>query len=337
MYQFGRTNFNVVMVTLVVATFYDLTHAMKPPPSVIVKKCCRIGEEMNGDRQCFAGASEKWWPHIHLLQKKSLFKPKGDAPRFFKVKEQELPACEHPEVFSGDNRMALFSNGSLFLVERGALIEPDHYCIDKDMAVVCFPQTHGADPLIAPTKVKKCCGLRSWVDDTHGVVNKCVALNESHDLYTMKLFNNSSNIDLVYGFPHCKIENHYAISGRFREDNLDFASGSFTLDSGRVIQSKEFCLEHTMNELNHAYVNVFTCADHFKTVPDTMAVPKEVIFAFCILCACISKFYCTILINYYKLKVINLIFQIEKHYTCFSRVFFFLFFAICFFCAGSHF
>lgn len=305
MCRFARTNVNIFMVTLVVATLYDLTLAMKAPPIVIVKKCCRIGEELNGERQCFAGASEKWWPHIHLLQKKSLFKPKGDAPRFFKVKEQELPACEHPEIFSGDDRMALLSNGSLLLAERGALIEPENYCIDKDIAVVCFPQMHGADPLIAPTKVKKCCGLRSSVYDT--VTNRCVTLNESHDLYTMKLINNSTNIDLVYGFPHCKMANHYAISGRFKEENLDFASGSFTLDSGQQIQAKEFCLEHTMNELNHAHVNVFTCADHFKSVPDTMAVPKEVI-SDRILAHCV----CVYAINFLSFNFDKLL-QIETH------------------------
>lgn len=268
-----------LLITLVVISLCGTSVSLKTPRTVFVKKCCRIGEQMNADRKCSVGATEKWWPHIHLLQKNVLFKPPGDAPRFFRIIEQKSPECDRPEIFAGEKRMALFSNGSLFLSERNALIELDNYCIDKDIAMVCFPQMQGADSLTAPRtliKVKKCCGQRS-VYDTDVKVNNCVILNDTHELYGKKLIMNSTAIDFLYGFPHCEITNQVAISGRFQEENLDYSTGSLTLDSGRQIQSKEYCLEHTVNDMNSPYASVFTCADHLASEPDTILLPKEVI------------------------------------------------------------
>lgn len=266
----------LLALSLVTNTFKP-TNALKPPPTVIVNKCCRVGEQLNADKKCVVGATEKWWPHIVMIQKQNYFKPRGDAPRFFKIEEQQMPSCARPEVFTGDSRMALFSNGSLFLMERSRLVEPDHYCVDKDIAVVCLPQMQGADSLTAPialTQLRKCCG-QSLVYDTDA--NGCVPLHHTHELYAKKLIGNTTAIDLLYGFPACESKsNHYANQGPFREDNLEVSTGSLILGSGRRVQSNEFCLEHTVSDMDKAYVSVFMCANNVASVPEAMPAPKEV-------------------------------------------------------------
>lgn len=265
----------VVILAIVASCFIDNTRAVRAPNTTVVNKCCRIGEELDKEQRCLVGGTEKWWPHIFLVLKRSYFLPRGEAPRFFKIRERSVPACDRPELFTGNTNMAIFSNGSLYLLERNLFIEPDSYCVDRETALVCFPRPQGADSLTAPvattTKVRKCCGLQSVYNKE---MENCVPLDFEHELFTKKLvMNSTAMIDFVFGFPTCVMLNHYAIVGKFKEEQLEATTGSLTLDSGRQFQSNEYCLEHTVTDMNSSYVNVFTCEEQFAITKSAAAQP----------------------------------------------------------------
>lgn len=252
----------------------DNVSAGRGPPIAEVNKCCRIGEILDKNtRQCLMGDSDQWWPLIFLIGKQTYFEPRGEAPRFIRPREQHQPKCEQPELFV--NSMALFSNGSLFLLEKNTFIEPDNFCVDKDAALVCLPRQEGADSLrdqIKLTKIRKCCVHRSVYNAKE---NTCVPIDDGHELLNVKLMSNASAVDFTFGFPTtCSVSNHYAIAGKFNEEHLNMDTGSLTMNSGRQFKWDEYCLEHTITDIDEPLVNVFTCAEHL-TVTDTIATPKR--------------------------------------------------------------
>lgn len=265
----------VVAVVIVIVTSFlcDGVSAGRAPPQAEVNKCCRIGEQLDKNtRQCSIDGNNQWWPLIYLIVKQTYYSPRGEAPRFLHARELKQPMCDKPELFI--NSMALFSNGSLFLLERNAFIEPDNFCVDKDAALVCFPRPQGVDSLRAPiklTKIRKCCGHRSVYNTKD---NTCISVEEGHDLINKKLISNSSTVDYLFGFPTCSVTNHFTIAGKFNEEHLNLETGSLTLNSGRQFKWDEFCLEHTITDIDEPYVNVFTCAEHLA-VADTIPAPKR--------------------------------------------------------------
>lgn len=259
---------------LVIISWPGYVNSVRAPATVFVNKCCRIGEQLDRNQQCLVGGTEQWWPLIYLVLKQTYYAPRGEAPRFIKPREQIQPVCDSPELLTGTDSMALFSNGSLFLLQRNAFVDADNYCIDKDIAIVCFPRPQGVDSLRAPVKlanIKKCCGTTT----VYSTIEKtCVPLDEGHEVLSKNLVANSSMIDFIYGFPECSVNNHYTIAGEFKEANLNIESGDLTLESGHQFKWSEYCLEHTINDIDAPYVNVFTCAEHFS-VPESVAVPKD--------------------------------------------------------------
>lgn len=257
--------FGLIALTIAYIVSQPVDCVRPPPPMIVVNKCCRIGEQLNNDRRCLVGGTEKWWPNIYLLLKEKLYIPKGDAPRFLKVREQYIPVCENMDLVTGVNKVVLFSNGSLLVSERGKFIDRDNYCIDQDAALVCLPRPHGADTQIAPitlTKINKCCPGNHFVYDENSK-DKCIPLTTDHELFARKIVSNATSIDLLFTFPKCKNSDGYTIAGRFNEDSLETSTGSLTLDSSRQFQSSEYCLEHDINQLDSSTVNVFICAEHF--------------------------------------------------------------------------
>lgn len=267
-WQFVRLGLIALTIAFIVSQPVDCVRP--PPPMIVVNKCCRIGEQLNGNRRCLVGGTEKWWPNIYLLLKEKFYTPHGDAPRFLKVREQYIPVCENMDLVTGVNKVVLFSNGSLLVSERGKFIDRNSYCIDQDAALVCLPRPHGADTQVAPvtlTKINKCCPGNHLVYSE----GKCIALTTDHELFAKGIVSNATEIDLVFTFPKCNNDD-YTIAGQFNEDRLDLSTGSLTLGSSRQYQSNEYCLEHDINQLDPSTVNVFTCAGHTDTNPTTNQV-----------------------------------------------------------------
>lgn len=264
MQQFNLFDLMKIILILIFITSESLlsrTYAIRAPSPVEINKCCRIGERLDRNQQCSIGGTEQWWPLIFLIIKKDYYTPHGEAPRFIRAREYHRPNCENPELFLSN--IALFSNGSLYLAERNSFIDLTDYCVDKDVALVCLPNTNGADSLIAPvklTKIRKCCGHHYM---TNGAT--CVPRSEQHAQSSENLFQsqNSSHVDLVYGFPVCSpaANNKYVIADQFRERNLNSENGTYALDSNRILKGDEFCIDHTMQANDIITESVFACAD----------------------------------------------------------------------------
>lgn len=261
------------MIIFIAFMLRDGVNAGRVPVQTEVNKCCRFGELLDKNtRQCLIGGNDQWWPIIYLIVKNVYFSPRGEAPRFLHPREHKQPICEQPELLV--TTVALFSNGSLYLSERNAFVEPDNFCVDKDTALVCFPRPQGVDSLRAPiklTKIRKCCGYQSVYNTKD---NTCVSVDDGHELINKKLISNSSTVDFLFGFPTCTVTNDFTIAGKFSEEHLNLETGSLTMNSGRQFKWDEFCLEHTITDIDEPYVNVFTCAEHLA-VADTIPAPKR--------------------------------------------------------------
>lgn len=257
-----RTFLSVILI-LITGIGIGIEHVsgVRPPPlAVEINKCCRIGETLDRNKQCSIGGTgtDQWWPLIYLVAKGTYFPKHGEAPRFLRARESTQPKCENAELFL--NNIALFSNGSLFLGERNSFIARNDYCIDKDVALVCLPNINSADSLKTPvklTKIRKCCSLNS-IYLTHA--QNCAQSDES----TRKLFEtkNTTNIDLVYGFPLCKgsATNNYVIAEQFREHNLNIDNGTYTLEhTQKILTNDEFCIDHSNQNGNLVTASVFAC------------------------------------------------------------------------------
>lgn len=238
--------------------------AVRAPPPIEINKCCRNGEQLDGNQLCSIGSTEQFWPPVYQINKQNYYSPRGSAPRFMRVRERRRPDCEHPELFQ--NGIALFSNGSLFLGERNAFIDLNNYCVDKDAALVCLSRPTDADSLHAPiklTKIRKCCGQHSVYFTS---AETCVPENTEHGVKPEQFIDSSQNatIDLVYGFPSCgpAASNRYLIAGQYRKEHLDVDNGSYHLDAQKVLKVDEFCIDHTIQNADAVTVtSVFACAD----------------------------------------------------------------------------
>lgn len=269
----------VAFATIFLCVFQSSVVCAITPKPVIVNKCCDLNEHMNEHGDCVAGSTNQWWPLIHMIKIQKSYAPLGGAPRFFIVHERSRPSCEAPDLLIGSNKMALFSNGSLYLSERNHFLHSTNFCIDKDAAILCFPMTQSpknntVDALIAPkkiAKIRKCCGGKAIYFKSS---NNCGIVQQSHEILQRRLLvANASFIDFVYGFPDCKISAHYTIAATFKQSNLEVSTGSLTLDSGRQFEWNEYCLEHTIKDgVRPSSVSVFTCAEDFAVAdvsPDT--------------------------------------------------------------------
>lgn len=270
MHLLNHFSANLFGLLFVLILWTDNVHSGRIPSPVTINKCCRVGEQMDTARQCNFGGTEMWVPHVYLLNKNTYFMPKGEAPRFFKIKEgTKPPTCDDPVLFTGNLSFLLFSNGSLYISARAQLVSGDDYCVEKDMALVCIPRS-----AVNATKVKKCCGERLVYQQD---IAECVALEKGHDILSKKVIN-STAVDIVYGFPECEDSHRYTIAGKFYSDNFNETTGSVTLETGRNFQDTQYCLEHTLDDIN-SNVNIFTCREQFSN-PETVAIQTEVSIEF---------------------------------------------------------
>lgn len=242
-----------------------VVNAAKPPPPVAVNKCCRLNEQLERNGECTVGSMEQlWWPQIYMIMKQSFFVPIGDAPKFFKVRELSKPFCASPELIIDSHNMALFSNGSLYLTERGKQINADNFCVDKGMAIICDPKVQHSNEIneqFNRTKIRKCCPQKAIYDETNST---CVSLHDGHEILKRKFLENSTNeLDYRYGFPQCtsNSNDNILIVGKFNETKFDEITGNLTLAEG-VFKPEQFCLEH-FNNTGSINVHVFTCAEYW--------------------------------------------------------------------------
>lgn len=235
---------------------------------VKINKCCRIGDSLKNDKQCVVGGgSAKWAPRVYMPMKQTFYNVSGELPRFMKADEEVFPrSCKDPEYFGGPNKFIVMSNGSLFVTEKNVIVSPEHYCVEKDSALVCFEDVLG-DPeqLVEATKavkVKKCCGPKQAYKEKSNI--PCVDLSQNDPLYHKK-FIEEYRVDLSYAFPECS-SNEFAIAGPFHQSNFDPETGNLKSNTGKTFSSLQYCLDYILGE--ERVLQMFTCSEHFaKATP----------------------------------------------------------------------
>ncbi|XP_055301328.1 probable G-protein coupled receptor Mth-like 1 [Sitodiplosis mosellana] len=278
----GSFSFIVLLVVFVVLSnsvaLSPRKNGTTTKATVTVNKCCGTGEWLTSENgQCIIdGDNDKWWPLIFMIKLQSYFEPKGGAPKFMKYRESR-PSCEKPEFYIGQDKLALFTNGSLYLSAKHKSIEPQNYCVDKNSAIVCDPDVNSPDALIQPTKllkIRKCC-VKSAVYKSHD--STCIPSNDYTLADVGQIVFNSTRTDILFGFPECKISKYFTIAETFKESNLDWDTNRLVLQSGRKLNWQDFCLEHVIDNGtdNILPLSVFTCADHLYASPNTNPTPER--------------------------------------------------------------
>lgn len=248
----------VLFITLFAIEFVATVSLQKPIP-ITVNKCCGAGKILTRENyDCFSNEDGEWWPLIFQVMKNAIFEPKGHAPRFMKFHEMR-PNCESPDFYEGSHKMVLFSNGSLYLSEKHKVIKPQDFCVDRNTALVCDPDTSLLIPTEQLLKIRKCCVANSFYKPNE---NTC---SLSHEFtFTDGQLLNSSQTDVVFGFPECKLSK-YTIAETFKESSLNQETNSLFLETGQNLDWKDFCLERVGLEESGDKIlplSVFTCADH---------------------------------------------------------------------------
>lgn len=247
---------SILFIHLVLAVVFEWGIAARAP--VIVNKCCSANEMLSENQKCIISGDAKWWPLIVMIMKQTYFEPKGSAPKFMKYREQR-PFCKNAEFFIGPHKLALFSNGTLYLSEKHKVINAENYCIDKDTAIVCDPELNSSNiefHVQKTSKIRKCC-VKNSVYNT--IQNTCVVDDTLAGPKNQLTLSNSTDFDIVFGFPQCNASKDFTIAEKFVESNLDRNANRLTIRSGRHLDWNEFCIENVITE-NETYVAVFTCA-----------------------------------------------------------------------------
>ncbi|XP_016971867.1 probable G-protein coupled receptor Mth-like 1 [Drosophila rhopaloa] len=245
-----------------------------PPPTVKLNKCCHSGEYLNSTSgACIAGSEALWLPMVYLVQQQRFFEPHGARPRFMKFLPKSRPACrqdQRQEQFrSRGANVMLFPNGTLYVRERGLLVEPQDYCVDWEVALVCL--NHTADALEdagqatawqkdqPALRLRKCCG--KWGSYNTQLQN--CDLQPSHPvdgLLRLAPQLPEGSYLTSYGLPECARSGGYSIAGDWQKASLDRESASLQLPH-KNLTADQYCLEHTQRL---GEVKIIACEHLFR-------------------------------------------------------------------------
>lgn len=239
----------------------------RPPPRVKLNKCCHMGEYLNETtRSCNAGSPEQWVPMVYMVQQQRFFEPVGGSPRFMKFLPHSRPQCQdqYQELFrSRTTNQMLFPNGSLYVRERGLFVEPQNYCVDWQVALICLdhdkqqPQPSNGDPDQSQSqgqgqeqtnilRLRKCCGKYGSYDTQ----KKDCDLQLHNPPYSQLRLEPQlpvGSYETIYGLPYCSSPGGYAIAGDWTEAKLNRSDRHLQLPHTNL-SADHYCLEHTQRE-----------------------------------------------------------------------------------------
>ncbi|XP_001354694.3 probable G-protein coupled receptor Mth-like 1 [Drosophila pseudoobscura] len=266
----------------------------RPPPRVKLNKCCHLGEYLNATtRSCIAGNSELWVPMVYLIQQQRFFEPIGASPRFMKFTAHVRPVCQEQQLELFSSRLGnafIFPNGTLSVRERLILVEPQNYCVDRDVALVCLEapaagainrenalaagnETAAASLVTQPAtlRMRKCCGKWGSYDTSLKTCNLQPSPPTDGQLRLGPQLPEGS-YQTSYGLPECvsvgvginanaNANVGYAIAGDWRDAQLNRSSGEIRLSHHTNLSASQYCLEHTQRE---GEVKIIACSHHFS-------------------------------------------------------------------------
>ncbi|XP_030382327.1 probable G-protein coupled receptor Mth-like 1 [Scaptodrosophila lebanonensis] len=273
---------------------YPTSSGRPQRPSVKLNKCCHFGEYLNATtRTCIAGSSEHWVPLVYLIQRHAYFNPVGGHPSFMEFSPnmrpsipqqrqqqdeeqgQDLSSCRDQDLELFQDRQAklvIFGNGSLYVRERAVLIKPLSYCVDRQVALVCFTRSVASTPdqkqreregvgnVTAPLRLYKCCGKNRNYDS---VTKTCSIAAKGNGQLTLTPQLEAGAYQTLYGLPECSKEAYnasYVIAGDWQEAQLNRSSGELHL-THKNLSASQYCLEHTQRD---GEVKIIACTQHFS-------------------------------------------------------------------------
>ncbi|ALC48882.1 mthl1 [Drosophila busckii] len=260
-----------------IATTAGTTSAAPPsgrpsPPRVVINKCCQLGEYLNSSTlSCIAGTTELWVPAVYLVQQQRFFEPHGGKPRFMKFAPNVRPRCKwgnEPELFSSRQfNVMLVPNGTFMLRERGLRLQPQDYCVDRDVALVCLNNDALQPPNVAAAanappmlRLRKCCGMLFNYDSSLKSCNHRKQLPANGTQLQLAPQLAAESYQTSFGFPDCPVnDGGYAIAGDWQEAKLNQSTGALQLPHTQLAPAA-YCLEHTERA---GEVKIIVCAQHF--------------------------------------------------------------------------
>lgn len=187
------------------------------------------------------------------------------------VLENEVPiTCASPEYHANfNNEFALIPNGSLYSIHFHNLIDPEDFCVDKDVTLICTEnakkaKTNSANKL-KNEPLRKCCAPT----EVYLSENKTCAMLPDYHPKTLQMFD-MNLYNVIYAFPECK-NPVYAIIGRFKPKNIDNSSETliYTMGADHQLGAKQFCVESIVQS-GEEKVDVFVCDEHIPSQTPTV-------------------------------------------------------------------
>lgn len=222
--------------------------------NVTVFRCCGRGEmldlsDVHG--QCVSLPDTEpldFAPVFFDVYSNQFLEPNTSPPPYWNmVKARPLcrPAAFVPASPLGSpSGYVQFLNGSLWVQHwPKVLFDPGLFCLDRGGALVCQPDE--------PNMTKKCCGPSAVYSEQ----KTACEFSNNHDTADLPP-------DFTSGFPRCE---EFFMSGRINESHWPvgdalIAGGTLRTVDGVLLQPREYCLEHVLEEQEPRSWTVFTCA-----------------------------------------------------------------------------
>lgn len=179
------------------------------------------------------------------------------------VLENEQPTtCSSPEYHSNFNtEFALLPNGSLYSTHFHDFFDPEDFCVDKGVALICTAKAKevksSAVKKLKTEPLRKCCAPT----EVYLSENKTCALLPGYQSKTLASLD-LTMYDVIYTFPDCQSP-IYAIIGKFEADKIDYLTETltYTMGVGHQLGAKQFCVESVVQGGDEK-VDVFVCDEH---------------------------------------------------------------------------
>ncbi|XP_050545730.1 probable G-protein coupled receptor Mth-like 1 [Daktulosphaira vitifoliae] len=238
--------FKLLLLTCVVAQ----TTAAARNNNVTVFRCCGPGEtldETDVNYRCVVNPSEPldFVPIIFDHSSNQFLAPNTTPPMYFHM-VQSRPPCQPaflPAAPPGSpSSYVPFLNGSLWVHHlTNPMLDPGKFCVDRSGALFCVPDE--------PDAVKKCCS-REFV---YSEQERACVYADREDVQGLPA-------DIMFGLPQCS---ELGLVGRLNETHWtskDGPPGALRAPDGKVYTTKQYCLEHILEQPQHTLWTVIACA-----------------------------------------------------------------------------
>lgn len=185
--------------------------------------------------------------------------------------ENQIPrTCVEPKIFPNQDTqkpaMSLLPNGSLYIIQVHKFFDPDDFCLDKEVALICTDDAKAKKEFVHKLKtepMRKCCA------PTEVYLSENKTCTSVKDISPMPI--EQELFDMIYSFPDCE-KPVYAIIGKYDSRNIDNTTTlTYAIGSDHMLMAAQFCVETVLKSGRPEKIDVFTCEEH---VPQSQ-VPSQ--------------------------------------------------------------